>query len=90
MQAMELAKMHEMRGEIYMADWFAEVKIDNKYVAQNDPCIDCPDRSLFPRAAIADSIPRHNPSIPAVLHDPPANRGMNWSMIRLPGTGGRV
>lgn len=27
MQAMELAKMHEMRGEIYMAGWFAEVKL---------------------------------------------------------------
>ena len=57
MQAMELAKMHEMRGECFLAEWFAGVKLDrpkrgNKRDVPRDHCNKGQRKSLSGRAAV--------------------------------------
>ena len=66
MQAKELAELHEMRGESFMAEYFRDVRIDNKSAAQNDPYTECPDTFLFPRVATVHSLRNRSPSIPGV------------------------
>jgi len=66
MQAKELAELHKIRGESFMAEYFAEIKIDN--IPAAPICLYRVDRrrSLFGQVTNLNLKPRHTPSIRAV------------------------
>lgn len=59
MEAQQLVRIAQMRGEYYMAEWFADVMPDNKPAVPNGLCNIAQHTSLFARAARKYLPPRH-------------------------------